>query len=154
MRRTALTLLAATAVLGLAACNPKSTSSTTTASAVPATTPAATSAATPPAATVPATPAGGAADPAGDVEITACEVDPTLHWPSAQVKITNKSSKSSNYIINIEFLDSSGTRIGEGLAATNNLEPGKVATQKAQGAAEANGKVSCKVAKVTRYAAP
>ncbi|MER6396823.1 FxLYD domain-containing protein [Kitasatospora sp. NPDC001603] len=153
MRRTTLTITAASlAVLGLAACDPSATTSKPTGPAVEATTPGA------PGATVPSLPAiptvPGAADATGDVELAGCEVDATLHWPSAQLKVTNHSSKSSNYMIQVEFVDAAGTRIGEGVAATNNLAAGQAATLKAQGATDAKGKVSCKVTNVTRYAAP
>ncbi|WP_455359727.1 FxLYD domain-containing protein [Streptomyces sp. SYSU K21746] len=90
--------------------------------------------------------------PEGDVKITSCDVEPTLKWPSASVTITNRSSDTSNYIVTVEFLDAQGVRIGEGLAATNNLASGKVAKEKAQGTADATGKITCKVTDVTRYA--
>lgn len=91
-------------------------------------------------------------DPDEDVKITKCEVDPTLQWPSASLDVTNRSSKSSNYIISVEFVDKDGTRLGEGTAALNNLAPGQVSKEKAQGLTQVSGKVTCKVTKVTRYA--
>lgn len=93
-----------------------------------------------------------AAGPEGDVKITACEVDSALRWPSAKLTITNRSSKTSNYMVQLEFVDAKGTRISEGIAATNNLAPGQAAKETAQGTAEAEGKISCKVTEVTRYA--
>lgn len=88
----------------------------------------------------------------GDVKITACEVEPSLKWPSAKLTITNRSSKTSNYMVQVEFVDKSGTRIGEGVAATNNLAPDQVAKETAQGTGDASGKITCKVTEVTRYA--
>ncbi|MFB7111912.1 FxLYD domain-containing protein [Streptomyces sp. NPDC056190] len=41
--------------------------------------------------------------------------------------VTNHSSKASNYIIEVEITDGSGTRKGEGTAALNNLAPGQKA---------------------------
>ncbi|MFJ6618173.1 hypothetical protein ACIQOW_11460 [Kitasatospora sp. NPDC091335] len=145
MRRTTLTVLAAgAAVLGLAACDPSTTtSSKSTAPAV-----AATEAGAP----APA-PAGGG-DAAKDAEITKCTINDLLKMPEAEVKITNHSSKSSNYIVQLEFTDASGTRVAEGAAATNNLAPNQAAVQKAPGAAQVTGKVSCRITNVTRYAAP
>ncbi|MFD0260888.1 FxLYD domain-containing protein [Kitasatospora indigofera] len=161
MRRTTIAVVAAAAVLGLAACDPvaNSTTAKSTAAPVPATTAGAPAAAAPApageaAAPAPAPAAAGDGDKLKDVEITGCVVDAVLHWPSAEVKITNHSSKASNYMVQIEFLDATGTRIAEGLAATNGLAPGQASVQKAQGASEAKGKVSCKVIDVTRYAAP
>lgn len=90
--------------------------------------------------------------PTGDVKIDSCEIDDALHWPSAKLTITNRSSKTSNYAISLEFVDASGTRISEGFAASNNLGPGKVAKETAQGTADAKGKITCRITEVTRYA--
>ncbi|MET8540486.1 hypothetical protein ABZW03_07495 [Kitasatospora sp. NPDC004799] len=162
MRRTALTLLAAGAtVLGLAACDPSAgTSGKSTAPAVAATTAGAPAAAAPaasgaaPAAAAPAAAPAGGGDAAKDAEITKCTINDVLKMPEAEVKITNHSSKSSNYIVQLEFTDAAGTRVAEGAAATNNLAPNQAAVQKAPGAAQVSGKVSCRITNVTRYAAP
>ncbi|GJF32870.1 hypothetical protein KNE206_55700 [Kitasatospora sp. NE20-6] len=149
MRPVTLAVTAVCLLAGVVACEPVATAPTqkSTAAAVPAgSAPAAGDAATPATA--------GDGDKAKDAEITKCEVDGTLHWPSAEVTITNHSSKSSNYIVQVEFLDASGTRVGEGMAATNGLAPGQKSVQKAQGASDIKGKMSCKVIDVTRYAAP
>ncbi|WP_069743050.1 FxLYD domain-containing protein [Streptomyces sp. EN23] len=90
--------------------------------------------------------------PEGDVKITKCEVDGMTQWPSASLDVTNRSSKASNYIISVEFVDKDGTRLGEGTAALNNLAPDQVSKEKAQGLTQVSGKISCKVTKVTRYA--
>ncbi|MEE1735947.1 FxLYD domain-containing protein [Streptomyces sp. BE147] len=93
-----------------------------------------------------------ATGPEGDVKITSCEVNDATQWPAAKLEITNRSSKDSNYIVQVEFLDKDGTRLGEGTAATNNLAPDQLAKETAQGLAQVTGKVTCKVTKVTRYA--
>ncbi|MGW7445452.1 hypothetical protein [Kitasatospora sp. NPDC054795] len=77
-----------------------------------------------------------------------------LKIPEAEVRTTNRSGKSSNYIVQLEFTDTSGTRVAEGAAATSNLAPNQAAVQKASGTAQVSGKVSCRIANVTRYAAP
>lgn len=89
--------------------------------------------------------------PEGDVTIKACEVNSATTWPAADVEIVNHSSTEANYIVSVEFLDAAGTRLGEGMAATNNLAPGQKAREKAQGLAETTGKISCKISKVQRY---
>lgn len=89
-----------------------------------------------------------------DVQITACEVNASTTWPSANLEIVNHSSSKANYIISIEFVDAAGTRLGEGMAATNNLAPGQKALEKAQALSDTKGKVTCRVAKVSRYSAP
>jgi hypothetical protein len=92
-----------------------------------------------------------ASGPEGDVRITKCEVDPLTTWASADLQITNSTSKVSDYIVNVEFVDGSGKRLGEALAATNNLAPGQKADETAQGLDEIPGKMECRVTKVTRY---
>ncbi|MEU1494312.1 FxLYD domain-containing protein [Streptomyces sp. NPDC005776] len=96
-------------------------------------------------------PASKGAD--ADVKITSCEVNASTTWPAAGVEIVNYSSSEANYIVSVEFLDASGTRLGEGMAATNNLAPGQRALEKAQGLSKTDGKITCKVSKVTRYPA-
>ncbi|MEV7181625.1 FxLYD domain-containing protein [Kitasatospora sp. NPDC093679] len=158
MRPITLALATACLLAGAVACEPPADSSTqkSTAAAVPAQPAAgAPSAAAPPAAGDAAAPApAGDGDKAKDVEITKCSVDPTLHWPSAELTITNHSSKASNYMVQVEFLDGAGTRIGEGMAATNGLAPNQKSVQKAQGTSTAAGKTSCRLIEVTRYATP
>ena len=87
-----------------------------------------------------------------DVKITSCSVDELTKFPSAKVTITNKSSKTSNYAVEIEFTDSKGTRLDEGMASTNNLAPKQVSKQTAGGLTEASGPIKCKITDVTRYA--
>lgn len=87
-----------------------------------------------------------------DVKITACEVDSATNWAKAELTITNHSSKTSNYLVSVEFVNASGTRLGEAFAATNNLAAGQAAEQTAQGLDQITGKITCKLTKVTRYA--
>lgn len=87
-----------------------------------------------------------------DVKIDKCMVDPTTKFPSAKLTITNNSSKTSNYSVSVEFTDAGGTRLDEGLAATNNLAPEQSSKQAAQALTEASGTVKCKITDVTRYA--
>ncbi|MFJ9770849.1 FxLYD domain-containing protein [Kitasatospora sp. NPDC101157] len=146
MRRTTLVLAAAVAALGTAACDPDATtSSNSTGPTVTVTT-----------GTAPAAPvtSAGDAEAAKDVEVTGCVVDPAIHWPTANLKVTNHSSRTSNYIIQVEFVDKSGTRVGEAPAATNNLAAGGSATLKALGATEVKGEITCRVSGVNRFAAP
>lgn len=90
--------------------------------------------------------------PVKDVTVTKCEVDDTTDWPSAALTITNHSSKASNYIVSLEFVDKNGTRLDEGTASTSNLAPGQTSKQTAQGLTAVKGSIRCKVTDVTRYA--
>ncbi|MFI0990801.1 hypothetical protein [Streptomyces exfoliatus] len=88
----------------------------------------------------------------GDVEITACVVDPATKWPSADLLITNRSSKASNYIVNVEFVDASNKRLSEALAASNGVAPDQQSSVKAQGTDQIATKITCRITDVTRYA--
>ncbi|MGY3199789.1 hypothetical protein [Streptomyces sp. TE5632] len=91
--------------------------------------------------------------PEDDVEVTRCGMDGTGTFPQAELTVTNHSSKSSNYVISVEFVDGSGTRKAEGTAALNNLASGQAAEEKAVGLSSGvPAELKCKVTKVTRYA--
>ncbi len=92
--------------------------------------------------------------PRADVEITKCSVLEGVRWPTAEVRITNHSSKNSNYWVDVEFVDAKGERVSEGAAVANNLAPDQVANETATGTREASGKVTCRITDVTRYASP
>lgn len=85
-----------------------------------------------------------------DVTIKACSVNSLTKWPDADLEILNSGSDAADYIVYVEFVDSSGTRLAEGLAAATGLGPGQKAKEKAQGLGETSGKVSCKVTNVYR----
>ena len=146
MRATPLTLAAIgalAATLSLTACGNSGTSNptpTTTTPRTPSTH----------ATTAPATPKDHTAG--NDVKIDSCEVDPTTGFPAAKITITNHSSKTSNYAVQVEFVNAGGTRLDEGLAATNNLASGQASEETAQGTTQVSGTISCKVTDVTRYA--
>lgn len=88
----------------------------------------------------------------GDVRITACAVDSATKWPSAELLITNRSSKASNYIVNVEFVDASNKRLGKALASSNGLAPGQKSEVTAQGLTQVTTEITCRVTDVTRYA--
>ncbi|MFI6938854.1 hypothetical protein ACIBI4_06255 [Streptomyces sp. NPDC050418] len=87
-----------------------------------------------------------------DVEITSCGISPSTSWPKAEIRITNHSSKTSDYWINVEFVDARGERFAEGFVTANNLDPGKVSRESASGFTEAPGSVTCRVTEVERWA--
>ncbi|GHC43663.1 FxLYD domain-containing protein [Streptomyces flavofungini] len=90
--------------------------------------------------------------PRADVEIIKCSVEPNTRWPNAELRITNHSSKTSDYWVEVEFVDADGVRIAEGVAGTSNLAPDQVANESASGFREASGKVVCRITDVTRHA--
>lgn len=86
-----------------------------------------------------------------DVEITSCKTG-EFGYPQAEVKITNRSSDTSNYAIDLEFVDASGKRLSESIVATNNLASGQSTTQDAPALDEVSGEFECKFTNVMRYA--
>lgn len=92
----------------------------------------------------------GHVDAREDVTIKGCSVNSLTKWPDARLEILNSGSDAADYIVYVEFVDSSGTRLAEGLAAVTGLGPGQKAKEKAQGLGETSGKVSCKVTNVYR----
>ncbi|MEV6081766.1 hypothetical protein AB0L80_42870 [Streptomyces sp. NPDC052069] len=92
------------------------------------------------------------AGPEGDVKVTGCEVNDSTGWPKADILITNHSAKKSNYIISVEFVDASGKRLADAVAASNNVAPKQEVEEDAQSLDKVEGKVTCRVTKVTRYA--
>lgn len=89
-----------------------------------------------------------------DVKLVKCGTDEFGQFPQAELKVTNHSSKDSNYIVSVEFLDGSGTRKAEGTAALNNLAPDQTAEEKAVGLSKAPDELKCKITDVQRYASP
>lgn len=90
--------------------------------------------------------------PTADVTVTSCTVDPTTNWPAAKLEITNHSSKTSNYTVQVEFLNPSGTRVADALGAATNVAPGERAIETAQSLDVVSGDVTCRVTSVERYA--
>ncbi|MGW7433274.1 FxLYD domain-containing protein [Streptomyces sp. NPDC054861] len=88
----------------------------------------------------------------GDVRITACEVDPATKWPSATLLITNRSSKASNYAVEVEFVDASNKRLGEALTGSSGLAAGQQATVTASSLTPVSVKITCRITDVTRFA--
>ncbi|MER5862862.1 hypothetical protein [Kitasatospora sp. NPDC002040] len=92
-------------------------------------------------------------DKAKDVALGPVETNDVTGWTSVPVTITNHTTKSSNYIVQIEFVDTSGTRLDETMVAANNVAPGQKSNETGQSFKKLDSKVTAKVTKVTRYAA-
>lgn len=93
-----------------------------------------------------------------DIKISSCSLTADeLLGPhlEAKVKITNNGSKRANYLVEGEFLDQKGDKVGEMLATVSNLAPGTSTTQDFGGLITADNlkdvtKGSCSIVKVTR----
>lgn len=89
---------------------------------------------------------------ADDVELTSCGTDNAGKWAEAEVTITNHSSKRSNYLVEVTFENAEGTKVADGVATTNNLDPDKKAIEEISTLQPVDGEITCKVAEVTRFA--
>ncbi len=90
--------------------------------------------------------------PRGDVRITACAVDSSTHWPHAELLVTNRSSKDSNYYVRVEFVDAGGKRLSEAFASTIGVAPGQQSEVTAQSLDEVRSRIDCRIENLTRYA--
>lgn len=85
------------------------------------------------------------------MKITACEVDSST-WPHADLLITNRSSRASDYWEQVEFIDATGKRLSEACASTNDLAPGHQSAVTAQSLDQVPVKITCRITDVSRYA--
>ncbi|MFD7256452.1 FxLYD domain-containing protein [Streptomyces sp. NPDC059874] len=90
--------------------------------------------------------------PEGDVKITGCELSSVTKWASARLLIDNRSSKSSDYSVEVEFVNAAGKRLGEAYASTLRLAPGQHAEVTAQGLSQISETITCRIVKVIRFA--
>ncbi|MFF4143719.1 hypothetical protein ACFY0A_20390 [Streptomyces sp. NPDC001698] len=94
----------------------------------------------------------GAHKPEDDVKIPKCSsTDNLAGFPQAELTIENHDSRSRSYMVQVEFVDGSGTRSSEGVAMVNNLAAGQKANQKAGGLAKAPDGLKCRITKVSRH---
>ena len=95
---------------------------------------------------------------AGDVTGAADEVDDVgpCRWiddETVELDITNNSSEQSSYVIDINFLDAAGDRVGDEPFFVNYVRPGERAVEESFIFDSAGG-VDCEIAEVERFAAP
>ncbi|MFD3515976.1 FxLYD domain-containing protein [Streptomyces sp. NPDC058657] len=90
--------------------------------------------------------------PRGDVRITSCEVDSSTRWPHADLVVTNRSSKDSDYTVHVEFVDASGKRLSETHTSTSRVAPGQQSEVTAQSLDPVKSKITCRIKEVTRFA--
>ena len=89
-----------------------------------------------------------------DARVTSCLPGTDTEKPRATGQIENTSSKASSFFIRVEFHDSDGNRLSEGVDNVNNVEAGSSSPFNVTGLADAKGEVTCEVATVRRTAVP
>jgi hypothetical protein len=89
--------------------------------------------------------------PEDDVELLSCSKT-VIDTIEAQLRVTNHSSKESNYTISLGVEDGNGTKVGDGFASTNNVNPGQVAMVKGIATLDSpSATVKCKIEEVERF---
>ena len=89
-----------------------------------------------------------------DVTVQACTADSGGGEPKASGQIVNNTSKPSNYVIRLKFLDSQGNQVSEGVSAVKDVEPNATASWELTGTRDANGPVTCEITGVSRTHIP
>lgn len=88
-----------------------------------------------------------------DARVTSCEPGGEGTKPHASGDVQNTSSKRSNFFIRVEFRDSSGNRVSEGVDSINNVEPGTTSPWNVTAIADAQGPITCELGTVRRTVA-
>lgn len=88
-----------------------------------------------------------------DVKVTTCAAS-AGGKPKATGTILNHSSKTSTYVIRLEFTDPQGNTVSEGVAPVANVGANKAATWRLTGARSTKGSVRCEITGVTRTHLP
>ncbi len=94
----------------------------------------------------------GASSPLDAATVTSCVPGTGGEKPRAAGNVRNTSSKTSSFFIRIEFHDSDGNEVSEGVDTIADVEPGTVARFDIIGGNDAGGPVTCDVATVRRTA--
>jgi hypothetical protein len=92
--------------------------------------------------------------PQADVTITGCSYDSTTTFATANVKIVNHSSKRSDYLISVDFQNSSGAQLANNfVAGGDKVDAGQTAlTQAVDTLSAVPDKLVCKIKSVDRTA--
>lgn len=89
--------------------------------------------------------------PQADVAMSKC-TNGEYGLADVEVTITNHSSKRSNYTVSLNLLDSSGVKVGEGTAISNNIEAGQSAVESVLASSSGKTFATCQVTEVNRFA--
>lgn len=89
-----------------------------------------------------------------DVTVQACNADPGGGKPKASGQIVNKSSKTSNYVVRLKFLDAQGNQVTDGVDGVKGVKPLETVKFDLTGIQKAKGPLTCEVTGVTRTHLP
>lgn len=90
--------------------------------------------------------------PPGDVRLGECRADPYV-GPKATGTLTNHSSKLSNYMISVNFMDEAGTIVANGTGFASDIPAGASATWSAAAFDSDVTAADCSIIRVERLAA-
>lgn len=89
-----------------------------------------------------------------DVTVSACKANPGGGKPKAMGQIVNHSSKTSNYVVQVKFLDAEGNQVAEGADAVRGVKALETSNFTLEGDRSAKGQLKCEVSGVTRTHIP
>lgn len=89
-----------------------------------------------------------------DVTVSSCASDPAGGKPTAKGAIVNNSSKTSNYVVRLKFLDESGNQVTEGVDGAKGVKAHETIPFTLTGDRSAKGTLKCEVTGVTRTHIP
>ncbi|WP_299540244.1 hypothetical protein [uncultured Streptomyces sp.] len=89
-------------------------------------------------------------DATGDVTVTSCVRDSTIGWQSAGLKVVNSTDDAVDYTVFVDFLDTKGKVVAQGVTGVLDVAPGATATEKVQGLGEVPAGTTCEVSEVAR----
>jgi hypothetical protein len=93
-------------------------------------------------------------DAKDDVTVSACNADPNGGDPTASGRIVNDSSKTSNYVVKLNFNDDGGNGVSEGVVSVNDVQAGATARWQLTGTRSAEGPLTCEITDVSRTHLP
>jgi hypothetical protein len=95
----------------------------------------------------------GSKDASGDIDSVTCGVPDSIGVRYPEVKVTNRSEKTSTYFITLEFESADGgTKYDETIIVISSLDPGQAMTEKGMIANEIPDGAVCKITEIQRTA--
>jgi hypothetical protein len=87
-----------------------------------------------------------------DVSVSACQTGDDGATPQALLTIHNSSSQTSDYFVNVNFEDTSGTVLAQGMGSETSVAPGQTATTWVSGDQQPLVPYTCHIVNVDRSA--
>jgi hypothetical protein len=92
-------------------------------------------------------------DSQDDASIRSCDVDDATGAVTAALSVTNDSSGLSSYIVEVEFTDGAGSRVGGSTIFLDEVEPDATEEREVDRDVDGRSGVTCHIDHVERFAA-